>query len=145
MTAERLRAVFWVDAVYSAVTGVTFALGTWNGLYHTLDLPQGRPAIFTQVAGAVLLGVAYLLWLGTRTPALTLPLARAAAIMNALSAGVVIAWLIHGGLGIGTLGKVELIASAVLMSALAVLYLIAGVRHGGYGPEPPPPAAPSSP
>ena len=135
---------FWVDAVYSAATGVVLALGTWDGLYDALDLPQGKPAIFTQVAGAVLLGVAYLLWLGTRTPALALPLARAAAIMNALSAGLFIAWLIHGDLGIGTLGKVELIASAVLMSLLAVVYLIAGVRHGGYGPEPPPPAAPPS-
>lgn len=142
MTAERLRVVFWIDAVYSTATGVIFALGSWDGLYHALELPQGKPAIFTQVLGAVLLGVAYLLWLGTRTPTLALPLARAAAIMNALAAGIVIAWLIHGGLGIGTLGKVELTASAVLMSALAVCYLVAGVRHGGYGPEPPPPPAP---
>src|SRR3954454_21747342 len=102
MTAERLRAVFWVDAVYSAVTGVIFALGSWNALYDTLDLPQGRPAIFTQVAGAVLLGVAYLLWLGTRTPALTLPLARAAASISALSCWVVSRWLVAGGRGRGT-------------------------------------------
>ena len=47
---------FWVDAVYSAATGVVLALGTWDGLYDALDLPQGKPAIFTQVAGALLLG-----------------------------------------------------------------------------------------
>jgi hypothetical protein len=106
-----------------------------------LDLPQARPAILVQSGGAVLLGVAYLLRLGTRTPALTLPLARASAIMNALAAAVIIAWLIHGGLHIGTLGKVELATAAAGMTVFALLYLQAGVRRGGYGPEPPPPPA----
>ncbi len=138
MTADRLRAVFWIDAVYSALMGTLFLSGTWDGLYDALDLPQGRPMILVQAGGAVLLGVAYLLWLGTRTPALMLPLARASAIMNALSVAVLVAWLIHGGLGIGTLGKVELVAAAVLMSGFTAAYLAAGLRSGGYGPEPPP-------
>ncbi len=139
MTAPQLRIVFWVDALLSAALGLLFLAGTWDGLYDTLDLPQGRPAIFVQIGGALMLGVAYLLWLATRTPALMLPLARAGAIMNALGAGVVIAWLINGRLGIDTLGKVELIVAAVVMAAFTALYLIAGVRSGGYGPEPPPP------
>jgi hypothetical protein len=138
MTAERLRVVFWVDAVYSTVPGFLFLAGTWNGLYDALDLPQAHPAIFIQAGGAVLWGVAYLLWLGTRTWALMLPLARASAVMNALGAGVVIVWLIHGHLGIGTLGKVELAAVAALMAAFTAAYLTAGIRPGGYGPEPPP-------
>jgi hypothetical protein len=138
VTAARLRTVFWIDAVYSAVMGTLFLSGTWDGLYDALDLPQGKPMILVQTGGAVLLGVAYLLWLATRTPALMLPLARALAIMNALSTAVVVAWLIHGGLGIGTLGKVELIAAAVLMGAFTVAYTAAGLRSGGYGPEPPP-------
>ena len=139
MTTERLRVLFWVDAAYSAVIGVLFLTGTWDELWDTLDLPQGRPAIFVQAGGAVLCGVAYLLWLATRTPALMLPLARASAIMNGLAAGVVIAWLIHGGLGIDTLGHVLLIGTAAMMTAFTVLYLAAGLRSGGYGPEPPPP------
>jgi hypothetical protein len=143
VTAERLRTVFWVDAVYSAVTGWLFLSGTWDGLYNALDLPQGHPAIFVQAGGAVLWGVAYLLWLATRTWALMLPLARASAVMNALAAGVLISWLIHGGLGIGTLGKLELAVSAALMGVFTVIYLIAGVRRGGYGPEPPPPPEPT--
>lgn len=138
MTAARLRTVFWIDAVYSAVMGVVFLSGTWDGFYEALDLPQGKPMILVQAGGAVLLGVAYLLWLGTRTPALMLPLARASAIMNALSVAVLVAWLIHGGLGIGTLGKIELIGAAVLMAAFTAAYLAAGLRSGGYGPEPPP-------
>jgi hypothetical protein len=138
VTVPRLRVVFWVDAVYSAITGLLFLAGTWDGLYDALDLPQARPAIFVQSGGAVLLGVAYLLWLGTRTPALMLPLARASAIMNGLAAAGIVAWLIHGGLHIGTLGKVELVAAAGAMGLFTVLYLVAGVRSGGYGPEPPP-------
>jgi hypothetical protein len=142
MTTAQLRVVFWVDAVFSALAGVLLAAGTWNGLYDKLDVPQARPAMFVQIGGAVLLGVAYLLWLGTRTPALMLPLARASAIMNALAAGVVITWLIHGGLGIGDQGKWELRLLAAGMVALALVYLRAGVRSGGYGPEPPPTPSP---
>jgi hypothetical protein len=139
VTAERLRIVFWVDALFSALTGWLLLAGTWDGLYDALDLPQARPAIFAQTGGAVLWGVAYLLWLGTRTDALMLPLARASAIMNGLAAGVVIAWLINGGLGIDTLGKVLLVATAVLMAVFTALYLAAGLRSGGYGPGAPPP------
>jgi hypothetical protein len=141
VTAARLRIVFWIDALYSALTGLLFLAGTWDGLYNTLDLPQARPAIFVQTGGAVLWGVAYLLWLGTRTPALMLPLARAAAIMNGLSAAVIITWLIHGGLHIGGQGKAELWLAAAGMVVFALVYLRAGLRSGGYGPEPPPPPA----
>jgi hypothetical protein len=139
VTPDRLRSVFLVDAVFSAATGIMFLSGTWDGLFEALDLPQGRPALFTQLGGAVLLGVAYLLWLAARTPALMLPLARASVVMNALSVGVIVAWLINGGLGIETAGKIELIAAAVVMALFAVAYAMAGFRSGGYGPEPPPP------
>src|SRR5919198_1307125 len=123
MTVERLRTVFWVDAVYSTVMALLLLAGTWDGLYDALDLPQARPAIFVQAGGAALWGVAYLLWLATRTWALMLPLARASALMNAIAAAALITWLIHGGLGIGTLGKVELITVAALMAVFAALYL----------------------
>jgi hypothetical protein len=139
VSAERLRIVLWVDAVATAASGVILMLGTWDGLFDALDLPQAKPAIWTQVGGAFMLGVAYALWLATRTPALMLPIARAGAIMAGLSTAVIVSWLIKGGLGIGTQGKVELIALAVGLGTLTVLYLAAGVRTGGYGPEPPPP------
>lgn len=130
--------MFLVDAVYSAATGVVFCLGTWNGLFDALDLPQRQPAIFVQTGGAVLLGVAYLLWLAARTPALMLPLARASALMNALGTAIVVAWLVNGVYAAGTQGEVELGAAAVLMAGFTVVYTLAGVRPGGYGPEPPP-------
>ena len=139
MSAERLRIVLWVDAVATAASGVVLMLGTWDGLFDALDLPQAKPAIWTQVGGAFMLGVAYALWLATRTPALMLPIARAGAILAGLSTAVVVSWLIKGGLGIGAQGKVELIVLAVGLATLTLLYLVAGIRTGGYGPEPPPP------
>jgi hypothetical protein len=141
MNAARLRTVFLIDAAYSTVMGVLFCLGSWDGLWEALDLPQAKPSLFVQAGGAVLLGVAYLLWLAARTPALMLPVARASALMNGLSAAVVVARLIHGDLGIGTAGKIELAAAAALMAVFTAVYLQAGLRSGGYGPEPPPPPA----
>jgi len=139
MTAARLRVVFLFDAIYSTAIGVLFLAGTWDGLYNALDLPQGQPAIFVQVGGALLWAFAYLLWLASRTPALMLPVARASALGNAISTVILVVWLIHGKLGIGTLGDAILIANAAITAALALLYLQAVLRSGGYGPEPPPP------
>jgi hypothetical protein len=138
MTAARLRTVLLVDAVYSTAVGFLLLAGSWDGLYNALDLPQGQPAIFVQVGGAVTWGAAYLLWLASRTPSLMLPVARASALANGLVTAISVAWLIHGGLGIGSAGKVLLAASAAVTAVLTVLYLQAGVRSGGYGPEPPP-------
>jgi hypothetical protein len=137
MTAARLRVVFLFDTVYSTAIGVLFLAGTWDGLYNALDLPQGQPAIFVQVGGALLWAFAYLLWLASRTPALMLPVARASAFGNAISTVILVVWLIHGKLGIDTLGTAILIANAAITAALALLYLQAGLRSGGYGPEPP--------
>ena len=139
MSAARLRVVFLFDAIYSTAIGVLFLAGTWDGLYNALDLPQGQPAIFVQVGGALLWAFAYLLWLASRTPASMLPVARASALGNAISTVILVIWLIHGKLGIGTLGDAILIANAAITAALALLYLQAGLRSGGYGPEPPPP------
>jgi hypothetical protein len=138
MTAARLRIVLLLDAVYSTGIGVLFLAGTWDGLYSSLDLPQGQPAIFVQVGGALLLAFAYLLWLASRTPALMLPVARASALGNAITAVILVIWLVHGKLGIGTLGDLLLIAAAAISAVFTVLYLQAGLRSGGYGPGPPP-------
>jgi hypothetical protein len=139
MTTDRLRPVLLLDAAFSATTGAVFLAGTWDGLYNALDLPQGKPAIFVQLGGAVLLGMAYLLWLASRTVALMLPVARGSAIVTGLGTVIVVAWLIHGGLHLGTLGNVLLVIAAVLLAGFTAAYLSAGLRPGGYGPETPPP------
>jgi hypothetical protein len=146
VTAERLRTVFLVDAVYSVGIGALFLMGTWDGLYDALELPQGKPAVFVQVGGALLWSVAYLLWLAARTPALMLPVARASALGNGIATIVLITWLVADAVddkleaaGVDTLGIVLLIAAAAVSAVFTALYLKAGIRSGGYGPEPPPP------
>jgi hypothetical protein len=139
MTAERLRVVLLVNAAYSLAVGSLFLAGTWDGLWDALDLPQAKPALFVQIGGALLWGFAYLFWLAARTPSLTVPVARASALVDALSAAVIVAWLIYDRLAIGTLGELLLIAAAAVAAVFAVLKLMAGIRPGGYRPEPPPP------
>lgn len=139
MTAERLRALFLVNAVYSVAVAALLLAGTFDELWEALDLPQAQPALFVQIGGALLLGIAYLFWLAARTPSLMLPMARASALMDALSVVVIVVWLIAGDLDTGTLGTVLLIWAAALGAAFTVLKLMAGIRPGGYGPEPPPP------
>jgi len=124
------------------VVGAIFLAGTWDGLYDALDLPHAQPAIFVQIGGALLWGVAYLLWLAARTPTLMLPVARASALTNGLSAGVLAAWLINGDieneLAIDALGTAIIVGAAALSAVFTVLFLKAGLRSGGYGPGPPP-------
>ena len=139
MTAERLRALFLVNAAYSVGLAGLLLAGTWDGLWEALDLPQAHPALFVQIGGALLCGIAYLFWLAARTPSLMLPLARASALMDALSVVVIVVWLIAGDLDTGTLGTVLLILAAAVGAAFTALKLMAGIRPGGYGPEPPPP------
>jgi hypothetical protein len=139
MTVGRLRVVLLVNTAYSVAVGALLLSGTWDGLWDALDLPQARPALFVQVGGALLWGFAYLFWLAARTPSLMLPVARASALVDGLAAAVIVTWLVHDGLGIGTLGTVLLIAAAALSVVFTALKLIAGIRRGGYGPEPPPP------
>lgn len=120
MTAERLRVVLLVNAAYSLAVGALLLAGTWDALWDALDLPQAEPALFVQIGGALLWGFAYLFWLAARTPSLMLPVARASALVDALSATVIFAWLIYDGLGIGTLGVLLLIAAG----AVGVLFTL---------------------
>ena len=139
ITAGRLRVVLLVDAGYSLAVGALLLAGTWDALWDALDLPQATPALFAQIGGAALWGLAYLHWLASRTPSLMLPVARASALVDALAVVVIVTWLIHDDLGIGALGTALLIAAAALSAAFLAVKLIAGIRPGGYGPEPPPP------
>ena len=129
MTAARLRTVFLVDAVYSLLTGLVFLAGTWDGLYDALDLAQPKPGISSQIAGAMLVAFAYLLWVAPRVREMWLPLARASAVGNALSVVILVAWLVDGGLRLDSRGEIQLGVLAAFMAVLAVLYTLASVKH----------------
>ena len=135
MTADRARTVLRTDAVVDLLVGVLFILGTWDGLYEALDLPQGVPAIFVQVGGALSIAWAYLLWTAAATPALARLVAGAGALANALAAVIIAAWLIFRDkpdLEVGTQGIVELIVVVLVLAGFAVAEAVIARNEPGY-------------
>ena len=117
-------ATFRLAAVVSALLGALLALGTWDGLYGTLDLPQALPALGPQIGGVALLTIAFIQWSAGSNPALRRPVAVAGALLYLGSAAVIASWLIFKhkiDLGIGDAGWVVLIVSAVVFAALGAL------------------------
>ena len=92
MTTLTLR----TDAFFGFVFAVVLLAATWNELYDALTLPQPEPEVFAQIAGALLLGFSYLLWIAPRSANLAQPVAAAAALANALIAVCVLVWLLRG-------------------------------------------------
>lgn len=111
-------------ALVSLVIGAVLLLGSWDGLYGTLDLPQGLPALSTQLGGASTLALAYLLWATASNPRLLGVGARVGAIGLGGGALVIAAWLIlqqpEADLGIDTLGTVILVVVAAIQGLLAL-------------------------
>lgn len=110
-----------VSAVASALLGALLVLGTWDGLYERLDLPQALPALGPQIGGIALLAFASLQWSGAGNAALRAPIALAGAFLYLGSAAVIAGWLIFRDkidLGIGDTGWVILIVTAVVLAVL---------------------------
>src|ERR687892_473517 len=120
MTAADARQVLQANAVLDFVAGLLLLAGTWDGLWDALDLPQAQPALFVQVGGAALLGLAYLLWRAADEPPLRAPVALPPAGADGLA---VLIWLVTGSLpdDVDALGTILLIALLVVLGAFAVL------------------------
>ena len=124
MSDRRAAQILRLDAVVAVVVGILLVLGTWDGLYDSLDLPQALPAVLAQLGGAVLLGFAWLLWRAGEAPGeLRLAVAQAAVAAKVVAVLILAAWLVFRGkedLRIGTQGIVELIVAAVVLGAFAI-------------------------
>ena len=107
------RLVLRADGVLCLALALLLLLSPWDGLYGALELPQGSPELWTQLAGVLLAGFAYLLWIAPRDPRLTQGVSAAAAAVNVAGALVVVLWLLVGDYGSGALGTVLLGAVAV--------------------------------
>ena len=119
----RVGATFRAAAVVSALLGVLLALGTWDGLYSRLDLPQAQPALAAQIGGVALFMLAYLIWSAAANPALRRPVGLAGTLLYLGSAAVIAAWLIFkdkAELAIGDRGWVILIVSAAVFALLGL-------------------------
>src|SRR4051794_6361281 len=116
-------ATFRVAAVVSLLLGLLLALGTWDGIYERLHLPQAFPALGPQVGGIALLALTYLIWSAAANPALRGPVGIAGAVFYLGSAAVIAAWLIFKDkidLGIDEGGWVVLIVASVVFAVLGL-------------------------
>jgi hypothetical protein len=119
MTDVQIRQVMRANAVFYGLAGLLLLVSTWQGLYDLLSLPIAQPEVFTQIAGAVLIGFAYVLSTTPDNPAMLRPVATGVAVANGLAAFVIIVWLVTGKLGIGGFGDVIFVASLLVLAALA--------------------------
>jgi hypothetical protein len=88
-----IRATLRGDAVLLFAVALLLLAATWTELYETLDLPVADPELYAQLAGAVMLAVAYLLWIAPRDVRLTQAVAASASLGNGLSAAILLVWL----------------------------------------------------
>jgi hypothetical protein len=134
--------VLRLDAALTAALGVLLILGTWDGLYFALDLPHLGPALLAQLGGAGLLGLAYLLWIAPRSPEMARAIALAVAVVNALGAVIIAAWLVVRSkeeMYIGTQGFLELVVATVVLAVLAAAQarIASGASSQAAGPAGP--------
>jgi hypothetical protein len=117
-------------SVAALLVGTLLALGSWDGLYEALDLPQSVPSLGTQIGGVALVALAYLLWMGAARPELTGVAATAGALAEGGSATVIGAWLIFRDQidlaspsnldGLDDLGTGLLIGATAVLATLAI-------------------------
>lgn len=120
----RAPVILRVAAGAALVVGVLLGLGSWDGLYDALDLPQSLPALGTQIGGVALVALAYLLWSGASRPELAGVAATCGALAEGGAAVVLAAWLLFRDRvdmpGLGDLGEGLMIGAAVVLGALAL-------------------------
>jgi cytochrome bd-type quinol oxidase subunit 2 len=119
-----MRLVVQINAVVSLIFGVLMLSATWKDLYAELELPAPRPWVYAQILGAVLVGLAYLLWHAARDDAQTRLAARGLAIMDGVAFAVIAVWVLSDDPGVpssGSLGSWIFDATAVVLAVLAVL------------------------
>jgi apolipoprotein N-acyltransferase len=114
-------ATFRVTAVVTVLLGALLLLGSWDGLYDRLDLPQALPALGPQLGGIGLAALAFLLWSASSTLELRRPTAIAGVLFYFGSAVLIASWLIFRDkvdLGVGDTGWAILIIAAILFAGL---------------------------
>ncbi len=120
------RAVF--DALVDLLLGILLLMSPFTTLYAALQLPQPQPALFGQLLGVALVGLAVLLWQATFNGQLTVPVARTAGYVNLASAVLIIAWMVFMELPLVGAGKIWLPVMAVVLAFFALVQIPASRR-----------------
>lgn len=118
-----LRTVLFLDAVLNLALGVLFLASPWQQLYVSLQIPPADPALYGQLLGVLLVGVAWLQWHATINGQLTIAVARVSGHVNWISGALILAWVLALGLHPKGAGMVFLPALAVVLIVFA-LFLI---------------------
>jgi hypothetical protein len=119
--ARQARRILRGDALFDVGLAGFLILAGWHGLYRALGLPLVRPAIFAEIAGVLLLGFAYLLWIAPDYSVLARRVAEAAALGNGGSAALIALWLASGPAGIRPLGVILMLLVAGTLAVFAGL------------------------
>jgi len=115
-----IRAVLLADAAFTAAVAFVLLFATWDQLYNWLGIRGPEPAPPVQIAGALVLGLGLLLYLGSRDATLTSGVALAAAVANAVAALVIVVWFASGeGAGFSHGSKVMLVLLAAVFTGFA--------------------------
>ena len=119
MRARQARRILHFDAVLDAGVGGLLLLSAWDDLFLALGIPPPEPAIFAELAGVLLLGFAYLLWVAPDYAVLARRVTEVAALSNAVAAALIALWLASRPDGLELLGGLLMGALAVALAGLA--------------------------
>lgn len=123
-----LRAVLFLDALLNLLLGIVMLLSPFTTLYSALQLPQPQPAMYGQLLGVALVGLALLLWQATVNGQLTVAVARTVGQVNLASAVLIVAWMLMFDLPVQGAGKIWLPVLAAVLAFFAAVQIPAAKR-----------------
>ncbi|CAG9187254.1 hypothetical protein [Cupriavidus pinatubonensis] len=123
-----LRAVLFFDALLDLLLGVLLLMSPFTTLYAALQLPQPQPALFGQLLGVALIGLAWLLWHAAFNGQMTVTVARTVGYVNLASALLILSWMIFLELPLEGAGKLWLPVLAVMLGFFALVQIPAAKR-----------------
>ncbi|MHA6832987.1 hypothetical protein [Ralstonia pseudosolanacearum] len=126
-----LRLVLFLDAAVALCVGLVLLASPLSSVFGALQVPQPDPAMYGQLLGVMLLGLAWLLWHATVNGQLTTAVAQVVGHVNLAVAVLVIAWLLFFHLPVDGAGRIWLPTFAAVLALFAAVQIPASrrVRH----------------
>jgi hypothetical protein len=119
-----MHGVLRVNSVVAVIVGFVLLAAPWSEPYEQLNDFRPVPWIYAQLAGAALLGFAWVLWRASGAGPMERLAAQGAAIANLLAFVCIAIWLFSDDEGIpgsGTFGSWTFDAVAVILLVLGIL------------------------
>jgi hypothetical protein len=121
------RLVLRLDAICDASLALFLLASSWDALFEFLGLPVPKPALYAQLLGAALVGLAIVEWLIAGRPGQR-EVARGVAVGSALAATLIVVWLLSGRLSTDGHGDLILWFVAAFLALEAALHARNGWR-----------------